>query len=55
MDFWQHCVESLNETLDELGLAIPDETQLLASRMTEAAFRDMQMKLRLGKQSGLAM
>jgi hypothetical protein len=47
-------MDCLNETLGELGLAIPDEKQLLASHMTEAAFRDMQKKLRPAKKSGLA-
>ena len=54
MDFWGHCMECLNETLGELGLEMPDEKQLLASHMMEAAFRDMQKKLRPAKQSGLA-
>ena len=54
MDFWLRCLACLNETLDELGLDIPDEKQLLASHMTEAAFRDMQKRLRPAKQSGLA-
>lgn len=55
MDFWKHCMECLSETLELLGLETPNEKQLLASRMTEAAFRDMQKKLRLSKQTGLPM
>lgn len=54
-DFWIHCMNCLNETLDELGLDIPDEKQLFASHMTEKAFLEMQKKLRPGQQSGLVM
>lgn len=54
MAFWVHCMECLTETLEELGLDITDENQLLASHMTEAAFREMQKRLRPVKQSGLA-
>lgn len=55
MNFWVHCMECLNETLGELGLDIPDEQQLLANHMSEAAFRDMQKTLIPGKQSGPAI
>ena len=46
-------MKCLNETLNELGLDIPDEKNLLASHMTEAAFRNMQKMLRRGQQSDL--
>lgn len=53
VEFWMHCMKCLNETLNELGLDIPDEKNLFASHMTEAAFRDRQKMLRRGQQSDL--
>lgn len=41
-EFWQMCTECLNDVLDELGLDVPDEMQLLNGRMIESDFYELQ-------------
>ncbi len=47
-DFWILCMDCLSQTLGELGLDMPEETQLFEIHMTEEAFRKMQRDLRAG-------
>lgn len=44
-DFWILCMDCLSQTLGELGLDVPEETQLFENRMTEDVFRKMQRDL----------
>ena len=54
-DFWQLCLDCLNDTLTALGLEMPTEEDLAGSRISEPEFRKNQRILRQGPEPELAL